>query len=54
MGWPQIVIIVSFSIGLALELLLDGVETKQKHSFLGKLIGTAITVWILHMGGFWK
>jgi hypothetical protein len=54
MHWPQIVMIVLYSLGIALELGKHDEPKTGRHNVFSTLIASAIGVWLLHMGGFWK
>ena len=51
--WPQLIFILSYSIGLGMELVRNGEEKKGKHCFISQLIATVIGVTVLYYGGFW-
>lgn len=51
-GWPQIMVVVWFGMCIGASLMKDGQPIDGKHSFVVRLIFTAITAWILKEGGF--
>ena len=53
MRWYQIFVIVVYTYRCVAELILHGQDRTGKHNFWGRLIGTAIAVWLLGQGGFW-
>ena len=52
MEWPQITMIVIYSLNIFLALMKHG-ESQGKYSFWTASIATAIGVTILYYGGFW-
>jgi hypothetical protein len=53
MHWPQITLIVLFTIHLTVVLLNDG-KPRGKYSIGSSLLDTAILFALLYCGGFWK
>ena len=54
MNAPQIIMIVLIAIDLIFELILNGQEIPQKHSFAQQLFAKALLIALLYWGGFWN
>jgi hypothetical protein len=52
MQWPQIVMIVVYTLGVAVSLQNHG-KPRDPYNMWYTIIGTAIGVFILWAGGFW-
>lgn len=52
-GWPQWVFAGLYVLGLVASALSHGKQKTGKHDVLATMIGTAVSAFILHSGGFW-
>lgn len=53
MAWPQIVVIILFTITATISLAQHG-QPKGNWNFLATLFDIIIMCWLLGAGGFWK
>lgn len=53
MEWPQITLIILIASNLGVVLAKDG-KSSGTHSFFTSCISTAITAWLLIVGGFFN
>ena len=54
MKWPQIVMIVLYVVNVVIDAQRHGEPKDGKHNVLVTLVGSALGVWVLWAGGFWK
>jgi hypothetical protein len=54
MGWPQYAYLVLTLIGLGVAMEQHGQPKTGTHSFPSSLFATALILWILWEGGFFK
>lgn len=51
---PQIIMIVLYSINLITSATKHGEQKEESYNFWVTLLSTALSIWILKWGGFWK
>ena len=54
MGWPQYAYLALVLISLGVTLEQHGKPKTGEHSFWLQLFATAIALWLLYMGGFFR
>ena len=54
MGVPQICYIVIITLGLGISLAKHGEPKEDKYNFFNALIGSAIQIGLLILGGFFR
>lgn len=52
--WPQYVMAFLYVLAVLVHAASHGKEKRGKYNGPGAIIGAAISVWILYMGGFWS
>jgi hypothetical protein len=52
--WPQLVVAGCTLIGIGRSIALYGQPKRDSYDMVDVLIGPALSIWILYMGGFWS
>lgn len=52
MGWPQVVVIAVYALSLGVSLAMHGKPRTGEYNFIHAVIGSAIVLTPLYLGGF--
>lgn len=53
MSWPQYTLAGSILIGMGISVARFGQPKTDKYDLIDLVVGPAVVVWLLYMGGFW-